>query len=396
MDKYIMNEGTVSMENLTPLINSALSKEMQLMLYLLGSWAQKKSMRVYAVGGFVRDLLLGKENNKIDLLVNNSAVEFAKSLKVILPGKFSYYERFGTATLKLPKNVIFDMVTARNELYSLPGTLSVSEHLKIKNDLFRRDFTINTLACTLNPDNFGLLHDYFGGVNDLKKGMIKALYKLSFVDDPLRILRALSLEQRFDFQIEEETFSLLHSAITKRLLEKVSKERLYQEVKLIFLEPSPSRVLERMHELGLFGVVFPRVPFNLLLKNSVEQLELFLRKWEVKGWGKKPDPVILFLSLLLYGLSEHDLKYLCYVMRLKKKEWLTIITILDKLPVLLRHLRQGNLRSSEANFFLKTMPPEGLALIFVLEKEQRIRKRILSFWERQRSQKPFLNEKGEG
>jgi tRNA nucleotidyltransferase (CCA-adding enzyme) len=382
--------------NLTPLINATLSKDLQGLFFLLGSWAQKNAMRVYAVGGFVRDLLLEREKRDIDLVVDSSAVEFAKSLKGIIPGKLCYSERFGTATLMLPKDIIFDMVTAGKDFYTVPGLLPVVKHSNLKNDLYKRDFTMNTMACSLNSDSFGFLHDYFGGEEDLREGLIRVLYRLSFVDDPLRIFRALRFEQRFDFLIEEETFSLLTSAIKKRLLEKVSKESLYQEVRLIFREPSPSKVLERMQELRLFKAVFPRVSFNPELKKQVGQLEHFWQNREEKGWVGEPNLTVLYLSLLFYGLPEHDIKYLCDLMRLKRRERFAVIAVSGRLSFLLSRLRLSKVTPAEISFFLKGMPTEGLTLILALGEEERIRERIFSYWEALTGQKPFLNRKGGG
>ena len=157
------------MKNLTPLINTSLSKELQALLYLLGYCSQQGSFKVYAVGGFVRDLLLGQENRDIDLVVEGSAAEFAKSLLKVMPGTLRSYERFGTATLTLTNGIVFDMVTARKEFYAAPGALPAVEQSTLKNDLFRRDFTINTMACALNPGEFGMFFDYFGGREDLER-----------------------------------------------------------------------------------------------------------------------------------------------------------------------------------------------------------------------------------
>lgn len=381
------------MENLTLLINSALSREIQALIYLLGYYSQQKQFKVYAVGGFVRDLLLGRENRDIDLVIEGSAVDFAKSLLKIMPGTLRCYERFGSATLILPNGISFDMVTARKEFYAAPGALPRVEQSILKNDLFRRDFTINTLACALNPPEFGRLFDYFGGKEDLEKGLIRVLYKLSFVDDPLRIIRAIRFEQRFNFVIEEESLALLIKAIKNRLWEKVSKERLYDEVRLIFREPKPCRVLERLDNLNMFKEIFPRVVYSPKIHGRLQRLEQLLKKFPPKDQGKSLNYLVLFLSALFYDLPEHDIKFLCHLMRLRRKERLDVLSIREKIPVILLRLKNERITSADLYFLLQRLPDEGLLLALALTQEPRIHEQILYYLERLKEKKPSITGK---
>ncbi|MDO9535924.1 MAG: hypothetical protein Q7J85_11485 [Bacillota bacterium] len=381
------------MNDLTQLINSALSKELHALIYLLGYQAQKGSFKVYAVGGFVRDLLLGKENRDIDLVVDGNAVEFAKSMLPALPGRLQSYERFGTAKLLLSNGIVFDMVTARTEFYSAPGALPTVEQSTLKNDLFRRDFTINTMACALNPEGFGKLYDYFGGMDDLEKGIIRVLYNLSFVDDPLRILRAVRFEQRFDFTIDEDSLSLLHKARRGRLLEKVSKERLYKETRLFFREPLPGKVLTRLEELKLFNSIFPRLIFDRETKERIGRLDLLLPVFGIERSEHILDNLVLYLSALFYELSEHDLGYFFYLMRLKKTERLKIVNILSSLPEILPQIRTPYIKRSHLYSLLEKLPPEGLALIICLEDDIVVSEHVIYYWEHLSGRKPFITGK---
>ena len=317
------------MTNLIPLINSSLTPEMQGIIFFLSSQASKNSERIYCVGGFVRDLLLGNENRKLDLIVGGSAVDFARHLVTVFPGRLTVNEKFGTATLTLSKGFVFNMVTARKEFNPFAEKNSCDEEL-LKKDLFQRDFTINTLACSLNRDNFGEVFDYFGGLTDLKNKMLRVLYRLSFVDNPLRILRLIRLEQRFNFSIEEETNDLLMQAIKGNLLYNLSKESLSQEICLLFAEYSPVKILRRLVELKLFRQIFPRINFNRDLVNRLETMEGILHQMEKEKAVAQRIRFILFLSLLFYDLSAHDLHFLCNLMRLQRKERLAIISALNK------------------------------------------------------------------
>lgn len=381
----------VIMKNLTPLINTSLSKELQALLYLLGYCSQQGSFKVYAVGGFVRDLLLGQENRDIDLVVEGSAAEFAKSLLKVMPGTLRSYERFGTATLTLTNGIVFDMVTARKEFYAAPGALPAVEQSTLKNDLFRRDFTINTMACALNPGEFGMFFDYFGGREDLERGLIRVLYKLSFVDDPLRIIRAIRFEQRFGFDIEADSLSLMNKAIRNRLWEKVSKERLYNEVRLVFREPKPLKVLTRFNELNLFKEIFPRLLFTPQVKERLQQLEYALAKFKPEAGSC--NYTLLFLSALFYDLEERDINFLCHLMRLKRKERLALLSIRANVPSVLRQLKTETVGPASLYALFKELPEEGQLLTIALASEPRIREQVMYYREHLRGRKPFVTGK---
>ncbi len=367
------------MTNLTQLINASLSKELQATIYFLGSLAQRESFKVFAVGGFVRDLLLGKENRDLDLVVERSAAEFAQYLVNYMPGRLRCFERFGTAKLTLPRGIIFDMVTARQEFYAGPGALPDIERSSLKNDLYRRDFTINTMACALNPENFGYLYDYFGGREDLERGIIRVLYNLSFVDDPLRIIRAVRFEQRFDFMIEDNTLLLLRKAVAKRLLEKVSKERLYNEIRLVFKEPSPLKTLTRLNDLRLFKDIFPRLIFNDRLRERLFLLEKRIAEPAESALFENCNFFVLYLAALFYDLSEHDTAYLCHLMRLQRKERLALFAILKKVPAAMPEIKKTSLSPAQLYALLQDLPKEALSFMTILDGDPRLREQISYF-----------------
>ncbi len=374
-------------------IFKALSREMQALVYHVGYWAHKRSFRVYAVGGFVRDLLLGAENRDIDMVVDGSAIEFAQSLVQIMPGRLKSYEKFGTATLLLPKGIIFDMVTARREFYAYPGALPDIEKSTLRNDLYRRDFTINTMACDLNPEKFGRLYDYFGGKSDLEEGLIRVLYRLSFVDDPLRIIRALRFEQRFNFSLENETLQLLSSAVSCRLLEKVSKERLYNEVRFIFKEPSPLNILLRIKEMGFFNMLFPRVELDRELEERLAKLQRVVEEHSQKSLLTGKNLFLLYLAAIIYGLSWHDVKYLSYRFRLKKKERLALVALLERVPLALERIKAKEISPSRIYHLFKGMPEEGMLLMLALSSDRVVEERVGYYYEKLRTMGPSLSGK---
>lgn len=232
--------------------------------------AQAERVGLYVVGGFVRDLLLGLPNADVDFVVEGDAVEFVRALRDAYGGDMRSHAQFGTAKWLLAPEVAaalsidpavggwprsVDFVTARMEYYEEPTALPTVQRSSIKPDLYRRDFTINTLAIRLAPEPLGDLLDFYGGEQDLRDGVIRVLHSLSFIDDPTRMLRAVRLEQRLGFTIEPRTEELIAGALP--LLDRVSGDRIRHELALILAEAHPLPSLARLHGLGILGRIHP-------------------------------------------------------------------------------------------------------------------------------------------
>jgi tRNA nucleotidyltransferase (CCA-adding enzyme) len=221
---------------------------------------------LYIVGGFVRDLLLGAPNLDLDLVVEGDAIRMAQRLAHQIGGRMRSHSRFGTAKIILdearPEGVpaSLDFVTARTEFYERPTVLPTVERSSIKQDLYRRDFTINTLAICLDRERYGELLDFYGGERDLRDGRVRVLHNLSFVEDPTRILRAVRFEQRLGFVIEARTAELIDDAL--ELVEHVTGERLRHELILILEEAEPERSLDRLARLGVLERIHPALRFG--------------------------------------------------------------------------------------------------------------------------------------
>ncbi len=226
-----------------------------------GNAAHELGYSLYIVGGFVRDLLLNQPNLDLDLVVEGDAITLAKRLESRLGGRVHGHTRFGTAKwiLNSPHIESLDFTTARTEFYAHPSALPEVERSSIKQDLRRRDFTINTLAICLDPERYGQLLDPFGGEADLQRGIIRVLHNLSFVEDPTRMLRAARLEQRLGFKIEPRTARLIGDALD--MMDRVSGQRIKHEFELIFREQEPERSMARLNELGILRAVFPPLEF---------------------------------------------------------------------------------------------------------------------------------------
>jgi tRNA nucleotidyltransferase (CCA-adding enzyme) len=256
-----------------------LSEELQHTLDLAARLADELALRVYAVGGFVRDVLLGVENSDLDLTVEGDGVAFARHLAVALGGISKGPSAFGTAVVLCGHGHKIDVATARRERYAHPAALPTVEPGTIHDDLFRRDFSINTLAFALNGPEAFLLLDWFGGSADLADGIIRVLHNRSFRDDPTRMFRAVRLEQRFGFVLHAHTLRLLHRAVEKRWAEQLSGARLWRELRLLLGGESPAHGLARLDALGLLSQIDPElsvsaVRLDLLRRVTAAHVEL--------------------------------------------------------------------------------------------------------------------------
>ena len=237
------------------------------LIKLVANEALAHRMALYIVGGFVRDLLLERPSQDFDMVVEGDAIALGKSLVKKYGGRVTSHARFGTAKWFLSASSeaeaspeFLDLISARTEFYDHPTALPTVERGSIKLDLHRRDFTINTLALRLDGRHYGELHDYWGGLADLERGLVRVLHSLSFVDDPTRLLRAVRYEQRYHFNIEDRTRELMEQA--SGLLERLSPERVRHELDLILDEPNAADMLLRLFELKLLSAIHPSLTFE--------------------------------------------------------------------------------------------------------------------------------------
>lgn len=226
----------------------------------LSQTADKLQIETYLVGGYVRDLLLNRPTNDIDVVVIGSGIEFAKSFTDTL-GKgahLSIFRNFGTAQVKWHHYEI-EFVGARKESYSHDSRKPIVEDGTLEDDQNRRDFTINALAVSLTPLNFGKLIDPFGGIQDLQDGIIRTPLdpNITFSDDPLRMLRCIRFAAQLNFRIYDETFEALTQ--NKERIKIISTERIIDELNKIMLSPRPSIGFVELHRCGLLEIILPEV-----------------------------------------------------------------------------------------------------------------------------------------
>lgn len=269
------------------------------LLRLVADEAASRSLPLYIVGGFVRDLIMGHPGSDFDIVVEGDAIALARALAKKHGGKVTAHPSFGTARLVLENRkkqgiessedaayplisalYSLDFTTARRETYSRPAALPDVRPSSIEDDMRRRDFTINTLALRLDGAHFGELYDICNGAADIKRGLIRVLHDASFHDDPTRMFRAARYEQRYGFNIEPHTLQLIGAA--RSLIAELSAERVRHELDLVFDEPHPADVLVRLAELGLLEAIASALPWN---KNLHQRLQAGLDAVPSPAWG---------------------------------------------------------------------------------------------------------------
>ena len=248
--------------NINNFMQERFPKNLLEILQEAGRTAESLAFESYVVGGFVRDLFLYRTNEDVDIVIEGDGIAFAKALARKYGARVHAHRKFGTAVVIFKDTFKIDVATARMEYYRSPAALPDVEMSSIKLDLFRRDFTINTLAIHLNPNKFGRLIDFFSAQRDIKDKAIRVLHNLSFVEDPTRVFRAIRFEQRFGFAIGKLTSSLIENAVKMDFFKKLSGRRVFAEIRQILEEENPTPAIVRMQDYGLLNVIHDSITLN--------------------------------------------------------------------------------------------------------------------------------------
>ncbi len=230
---------------------------------IISEIAAAENLEVYVIGGYVRDALLDRASNDIDITVVGNGIRLAEMVANSIGDNtnVAVFKNFGTAMLKYMGCEV-EFVGARKESYRINSRKPIVENGTLKDDQDRRDFTINALAISLGKENTGELIDPFGGVEDLKKKIIRTPMApdITFSDDPLRMIRAIRFATQLGFTIEKETMESIER--NKSRIDIVSRERISDELQKILLSQKPSTGFYLLDESGLLKIIFPLL-YNL-------------------------------------------------------------------------------------------------------------------------------------
>ncbi len=378
------------------------------LIHQASQMSERLDYGLYVVGGFVRDLLLDAPRvaTDIDLVVEGNAHALVEALVQAHGGRATYHKAFGTAHWQ-PANLTqppLDFVTARTEFYTEPTALPTVAESSIKLDLHRRDFTINTMALALNPERYGELLDFYGGQSDLRRRLVRVLHSLSFVEDPTRILRAVRLEQRLDFDIEPRTTELIADATP--LLDRTSGDRLRHELYRILQEPRdvPSLALKRLDEMGVLAALHPDLRWSdamaARLTNARQTalspegncIRVTLDPHQVLAPDahlSNPVPPAYSLALMAYDLDASDVESLALKLKLSRNDT-RLVRELVTLKALLPRLAQSDLAPSALVRLLEPFSEAACCLLSVAESEGFVHTRLEEYRAHQRRFHPVV------
>ncbi|HKJ71475.1 MAG TPA: CBS domain-containing protein [Gammaproteobacteria bacterium] len=358
----------------------------------LGGLAAEHGLRAFLVGGLVRDLILHRSNTDVDIAVEGDAIALAEDFA----GRFGWHvhahRRFGTAVLKGPGGHRFDLATSRIEHYPYPAALPEVEAGSIKADLFRRDFAINALAVELDGKRFGRLLDPFGGLQDIRQGVIRVLHSLSFVEDPTRIVRAVRFEAELGFRLDEASERLVRNAVELDLPARLSGHRLFRELRYLLSVAvpgaprpgegeggvnSPAAGVDRLCQLGMLRFFHPDLAGDAARaavaraaagEEVLDWYRLLYREEVPAAWQ-------VLTLLLLWALDPEELEATLAGFDLRGRDAEGLARDRERAGAFARDVRQEDAAADDIALFehLEALSLEGLLACMAASEDHKVR-----------------------
>lgn len=379
--------------DLTSQLQSTLTPGQLRILHLVAEEAAQSRLPLYIIGGSVRDLILGAAFKDLDLTVEGNAIALGRSLAKQYGGKVTAHSKFGTAKWFLPKDLqtessdTLDLISARSEIYKHPAALPTVKMGSMDDDIRRRDFTINTLAIRLDGAHFGHLRDDLDGLDDLKNGIVRALHKNSFIDDPTRMYRAVRYAERYGFKIADETLALIPEA--RGLIARLSAQRIRHELDLILEEWKAASMLARLAELELLEPIHPDLKFDPSMRERLENLHTYrglqhLSPWNITKGEQMHDSDLGWL-LWLMSLSEEQVSALNERLHFTSD----LLASLFAVSMMFRDLSSfADLKPSECVKRLESFPVNAVEAVGYVAKDPRVKERFDEYISKWRYIKP--------
>ena len=335
--------------------------------------AARRGARLYLVGGAVRDVLLGGSPTDLDVVADGVFAGLPDALASGLGGRVTARSQFDTAKLAVD-DLTLDLARARTESYARPGALPDVRPGTMRQDLARRDFSVNAMAVSLTEGDWGVLLDPHGGAADLRAGLIRVLHSGSFVDDATRILRAVRYAARLGFEIESATRGLLERDL--RRLDTISGDRLRRELALLLAEDEWPACLRRARDAGVLGAVHPalaleRAPLDILDAHTTV-----------------PEAVRLSATLSFAPPEQIG----AAAARLDMTgEWASVTTSVADLAGTLDRLDAPRLRRSRVYALLRRVEPAAIAGVALTCRRPRAADRLRLYLDELRHVRPLLD-----
>ncbi|MEW6173334.1 MAG: CBS domain-containing protein [Bacillota bacterium] len=354
--------------NIAALLRTGVPASTLTFLERAGVLAAQAGTEAYLCGDAVRDLLLGFQRRDVTVVVENDALKLASELAEEFGVRLRKNRKNTAASISFPDGSKYDVFEARQDFfeYALGDKL---EDTSLRQELYRQDFTINALAVELNPDKFGMIVDYFGGRDDLQYGLIRVLHNSSFIEEPLRILRAVRLAESSNMQLERQTLKLLREAVREGVLGRVQPELLWKEVRLCLDLDCASRLLGRYAELGIWPYVFP-VASHWEVEAVLTYLPQAIKT--IESWGVVfGERWLIYFIAAVHWTNEPSAQALCEQYRFGRNTNEKVIAALRHWHDALGRLSvRGPVNISPLAQEVLKLPREVYPLLFVLLSEE--------------------------
>ena len=387
ISENIKRESFINPPNIKAKLKKSLPSKVYEYLLASGHIAEQMGINVYIVGGIVRDIMLGLNNLDVDLVVEENGIAFAKEMAKKYQARVASHERFKTATIIFKDKFKIDVATARREYYEIPGSLPIVEKSSIKLDLYRRDFTINTLAVKLN-DDFGQLLDFFGGLRDIKDKKIRVLHDLSFIEDPTRILRAIRFAARFGFNIGKQTEKLIKTTINLGILHNVEKNRIFKEMVFIFNSSNVEDAFNIMSKYLILRNFNKKLIVDGRLLQFIRKAEDVIRGYSIFFKHKKIKKEFVYIIMMEY-LFKKSLSF-SETIGADEKTVDLAKTISSKINAIKAAVTDEKANNIDIYYTLKKIPIEVILVVFVVSDEHR---NISRYLEHLMNQRHFISGK---
>ena len=383
------------MDSVYSFMKDRLSAPLLSLLQTTGELAERRHVRVYAVGGFVRDLLLGIPNFDLDLVVEGNGIRFAKAFAQRYKARVTSHERFGTAVVTFADGHTFDVATARTESYDAPAALPTVRPSSIKQDVSRRDFTINTLAIRLNADRFGELVDSHGGRRDLHGKTIRVLHGLSFIEDPTRVFRAIRFEQRLGFQLDRDTAILMKEAVNMGVLHRLSPSRLSAELRHVLSEREPGKILARLADFNLLPCIHPRLKWSPGLARLLKAVGKAVEWHAGLSLGRLTSPWVVYGMALMDQLPQPAVQETLARLTFPRRQtqsllWRANTQVRPYEGARLVQTLKQTVKPSETFRRLCHLPDEALVFLMAKTRLKKEKQKISALFTTYRRMKPIL------
>ena len=393
--------------NVQGVLRAHVPRSLYRLLERLGRFAEVRQESAYIVGDWARDLLLGRRNLDVEVVVEGDALALAQALAQQEDARLTTHARMGIAIVLGPEGFTLRVATARAASDACPVALPTVGQGSLQHDLTRRDFTINTLAIQLNTPHFGALLDFYGGQRDLKEKTLRVVHSRSFVDDPTRMFRAIRFEVQFGLHLGKETLRLMQGVATTALLHQLSSVRLGEEIRLLLSERDAHKAVARLAECHLLRFLHAEVIWSPQLDRLFQNVDDVLAWYRIASlhWpphltrvggtaehrGDEVEPWLVRLIALLEALSDLAVHEALRGLNLSRRHVDTVHAARAARHTIPRLASRPPLPPAETYRILAGQRLEVLLFLLAKTTAAAAKQQIVAYLETYRSMKPQLS-----